>query len=466
MERISGMSRQVCRVLVVDDEAAMREVLQARLERWGFDVQLAENVQQARSAVAQFEPHVVISDLVLPDATGLDLLQALQGSDDQRVVLLITAYGTIDTAVQAIKGGATDFLTKPLDYVVLRQQLEAVQARLAEVGGEPSSPPPPTHEVQEPALGGMVGASAAHTAMLEHLRLAASSASAVLVVGESGSGKELVARTIHELSPRAKGPFVPVNAAAVPEALAEGEFFGHERGAFTGAGDARAGLFESADGGTLFLDEVTEMPLALQAKFLRVLEDGKIRRVGGRSERACDVRVIAATNRNPADTVAKGDFRRDLLYRLDVLRINVPPLRDRREDIGLLAAHFLDEYARRYEVESRSITRAALERLSAHDWPGNVRELRNVLERAFIVAHDGVIDVEQLSIDASDDPRSPSDGSLGVVIPYGVTVAEAERILILETLKRTGNNKAEAARRLGVDVKTIRNKLKTFEGGA
>jgi DNA-binding NtrC family response regulator len=465
MERISGMSRQVCRVLVVDDEAAMREVLQARLERWGFDVRLAENVQQARSAVAQFEPHVVISDLVLPDATGLDLLQALRGSNDQRVVLLITAYGTIDTAVRAIKGGATDFLTKPLDYVALRQQLEAVQGRLAEVGGEPS-PPPPLHDMVEPALGGMVGASMAHAAMLEHLRLAAASASAVLVVGESGSGKELVARTIHELSPRAKGPFVPVNAAAVPEALAEGEFFGHERGAFTGAGDARAGLFESADTGTLFLDEVTEMPLALQAKFLRVLGDGRIRRVGGRSERACDVRVIAATNRNPADTVAKGDFRRDLLYRLDVLRINVPPLRDRREDIGLLARHFLDEYARRYEVERRSITRAALARLASHDWPGNVRELRNVLERAFIVAHEGVIDVDQLSIDASDDPRSESDGSLGVVIPHGVTVAEAERILILETLKRTGNNKAEAARRLGVDVKTIRNKLKTFEGGA
>jgi DNA-binding NtrC family response regulator len=458
------MSRHMCRVLVVDDEAAMREVLQARLERWGFEVRLAANVAQARSMVAQFDPHVVISDLVLPDATGLDLLHALRGADDERVVLLITAYGTIDTAVQAIKGGATDFLTKPLDYLSLREQLDAVEARLR--GAPQRSDPRPVVEpaAVAPGPGGMVGTSPAHAKMLEHLRLAAASTSPILIVGESGSGKELVARTIHELSPRAKGPFVPVNAAAVPEGLAEGEFFGHERGAFTGAGDARAGLFESADEGTLFLDEVTEMPLLLQAKFLRVLEDGKIRRVGGRSERACDVRVIAATNRNPADSVANGHFRHDLLFRLDVLRVDVPPLRDRVTDIPLLVHHFLAELSERYGGEKREITPEALGRLQTHGWPGNIRELRNVLERAFIVAGDGVIDVGQLRVDPVDeDAHGAADSSLGVVIPYGVTVAEAERILILETLKRTSNNKAETARRLGLDVKTIRNKLKAFE---
>ena len=459
------MSRQLCRILVVDDEAAMREVLQARLERWGYEVRLAENVGQARTMVAQFDPHVVISDLVLPDATGLDLLHALRGADEDRIVFLITAYGTIDTAVQAIKGGATDFLTKPLDYVALRQQLDAIEARLRDAPERPEPKPNATPQRVEPGLGGMVGTSPAHATMLESLRLAAASPVPVLVVGESGSGKELVARTIHELSPRAGGPFVPLNAAAVPEALAEGELFGHERGAFTGAGDARQGLFEAADGGTLFLDEVTEMPLALQAKFLRVLEDGKIRRVGGRSERLCDVRVIAATNRNPAEAVEQGRFRQDLLFRLDVLRVDVPPLRERVEDIPALAHHFVQGCCARYETEPRTLTEAAVVRLQAHVWPGNVRELRNVIERAFIVAHDGVIDAPQIPLDEAEGPES-SDGSLGVVIPYGVTVAEAERILILETLKRTGNNKAEAARRLGVDVKTIRNKLKSFGGEA
>jgi DNA-binding NtrC family response regulator len=458
------MSRQMCRVLVVDDEAAMREVLQARLERWGFEVRLAENVGQARSLVAQFDPHVVISDLVLPDATGLDLLHALRGTDENRAIFLITAYGTIDTAVQAIKGGATDFLTKPLDYVALRDQLEAVESSLRKQANPPDARESPPIEVK-PGLGGMVGESPAHQGMIEHLRLAASSPSAVLVVGESGSGKELVARTIHELSPRASGPFVALNAAAVPEALAEGELFGHERGAFTGAGDARQGLFEAAHGGTIFLDEVTEMPMALQAKFLRVLEDGKIRRVGSRTERDCDVRVIAATNRNPAEAVAQGRFRQDLLFRLDVLRVNVPPLRERLDDIPLLVRHFLTECSRRHGQDPPEITLAALGRLQAHEWPGNVRELRNVLERAFIMARDGTIDLQHVQIDA-DETSASTDGALGVVIPYGVTVAEAERILILETLKRTGNNKAETARRLGVDVKTIRNKLKSFEGDA
>jgi DNA-binding NtrC family response regulator len=453
------MSRRRCRILVVDDEAAMREVLQARLERWGFEVRLAENAEQARAAAAQFDPHVVISDLVLPDATGLDVLRAVRATNPDRVVLLVTAYGTIDTAVQAIKGGATDFLTKPLDHVALRRQLEALEERFGDRTQET-----PQSVARSSPLGGMIGSSAAHVAMLDHLHRASFGPSPVLVVGESGSGKELVARTIHELSPRAEGPFVPVNAAAVPEALAEGELFGHERGAFTGAGEARAGLFEAADGGTLFLDEVTEMPIALQAKLLRVLEDGRIRRVGGRSERVCDVRVIAATNRDPAEAVDTGRFRRDLLFRLDVLRVDVPPLRARRDDIPLLARHFLEACAQRYGAAPRSLTAEAIASLQEHGWPGNVRELRNVLERAFVSSRSDFIDAEDLRLEVVGEPRG-SD-ALGVVIPHGVTVADAERILILETLKRTGNNKAEAARRLGVDVKTIRNKLKSFEEGA
>lgn len=297
----------------------MREVLEARIERWGFRVRTAGDVATARMLVSSMDPHVVISDLVLPDATGLDLLEMLRPGRSTRIVLLITAYGTIETAVQAIKAGATDFLTKPIDYVALKRRLDEIDRKLSdEAAGEATD----ADIAADPdvGLGGMVGQSPALASMCENLRAAAASHATVLVVGESGSGKELVARTIHELSPRRDGPFVPVNAAAVPEALAEGEFFGFERGAFTGAISARAGLFERAHLGTLFLDEVTEMPAVLQPKFLRILEDGNVRRLGGRQEIPCDVRVIAATNRNPAEAVADGVLRRDLLYRLDVLR--------------------------------------------------------------------------------------------------------------------------------------------------
>lgn len=438
----------------------MREVLLARIERWGFNVRAAENVQEARHQVATFDPHVVVSDLVMPDATGMDLLRVLRGADDQRVVLLLTAYGTIDTAVQAIKLGATDFMTKPLDYVALRRHLDRVRETLESKGDPRSEFELPDREAS--ATGGMVGASPALTTMIERVRMAATSDAPVLVVGESGTGKELVARTIHALSTRATRAFVPVNAAAVPESLVEGEFFGFDRGAFTGANEARPGLFEQADQGTLFLDEFTEMPATLQSKFLRVLEDGRVRRLGARTERSCDVRVIAATNRDPTQAVSEGRLRADVLYRIDVLRIVVPPLRERKADIPPLVAHFIRDCEQRYRVEGAGVSTAAIEQLVAHDWPGNVRELRNVVERAFVAAHQGLIDVEHLGLDAELSSSADEEPSLGIVIPYGVSAAEAERILILETLKRTGNNKAETARRLQLDVKTIRNKLKQF----
>lgn len=479
----------------------MREVLQVRLEQWGFPVRTAPTVQRARELVASFCPHVVISDLVLPDATGLALLEALRGEDASRTVLLITAYGTIDTAVQAIKLGAADFLTKPLDYVALRRRLEHIEAALVAAASTrsgdrpgdgapddtrhtdtaPHTPEAATlpagsaHPALDPSAtdpsiadgsAGGVGRSEAWRRLQERVLIAARSTAPVLIVGESGSGKELVARTIHERSQRSARPFVPINTAAVPENLVEGEFFGYERGAFTGANQARAGLFEQAHGGTLFLDEVTEMPLQLQPKLLRVLEDGRVRRLGGRAEMSCDVRLVAATNRDPLGAVAEGRLRQDLFYRLDVLRVEVPPLRARKEDVPLLATHFLEECQRRYGQPAPRIAEDAMQRLVEHSWPGNVRELRNVMERVFVAVRAETLTAEELQkqwLGLTGAEPTAEAVPVGIVIPHGLTAAEAERILILETLKATGNNKAEAARRLGLDVKTIRNKLKAFE---
>ncbi|MBX3217326.1 MAG: sigma-54-dependent Fis family transcriptional regulator [Labilithrix sp.] len=450
----------------------MREVLETRLEDWGFPVRTAGTVAAARPLLSSFDPHVVISDLMLPDATGLALLESLRGDDDgKRTFILITAYGTVDTAVKAIKAGATDVLTKPLAYDALRRQLDDAEARLAaeRVSGDAGDDDEPDPSERGRETCGIVGTSAALAEMWARLQVAASSDAPVLIVGESGTGKELVARAVHQLSARSKRPFVPLNAAAIPEALAEGELFGSERGAFTGAAQARPGLVELAHTGTLFLDEITEMPLALQPKLLRVLEDGKVRRLGGNVEMVCDVRLIAATNRDPAAAVEEGRFRHDLLYRVDVLRVDVPPLRDRKEDLPALSQHFLGEAAARYGQGAPTLSPPALARLQAHDWPGNVRELRNVIERAFLAARaaEGERVVEIVGpehvvapVDARRPPTVPAPD--GIVIPHGATAAEAERIVILETLKATGNNKAEAARRLGLDVKTVRNKLKAF----
>ncbi len=448
----SGSPMPNVRVLVVEDDTAMREVLEARLQGWRYEVATADCGARAAELLDAFDPHVVISDLVLPDVTGLELLAALT-AEPRRHVFLITAYGTIDTAVEAMKRGARDFLTKPLDYVALKRLLDDAEG---ELGAEsPVSAPG--------GLGRLVGGSNQQQRLYELIRMVAASDATSLIVGESGTGKELVAHTIHELSDRRNGPFVAVNSAAIPEGLTEGELFGHARGAFTGAIESRAGLFEQADGGTLFLDEITEMPLALQAKFLRVLEDRKVRPLGGRHERSCDVRILAATNRDPDLAVRDNLLRQDLYYRLNVFRIDVPALRERRSDIPALVEHFLRGLQSRRGGGVGRIEPTALRQLAAHSWPGNVRELRNVVERAVILASGGPIRVEQVPLEA---PKAASEAPRGIVLPHRVTSAEAERILILETLRQSGNNKAEAARRLGLDVKTIRNKLKSFAARA
>ena len=450
-------------VLVVDDEPTMREILEIRLSSWGFDVLLAEDAESAGRLAEEERPDVVISDVVLPGISGIELLGQLKAGDPERPVILITAHGTIDHAVEAMKRGADDFLTKPIDHDDLRSTLDAVAENLADRARTRSL----EDELQKaPGAAGLVGRSRAMQDLSGMIHTVAASDASVLISGESGTGKELVARAIHAASARRDGPFVAVNCAAVPEQLIESHFFGHEKGAFTGADRRRQGSFELAEGGTLLLDEIAEMPVALQPKLLRVLEEGSVRRVGGGSEIPFSVRVIAATNRDPQRAVEEGSLREDLFYRLSVFPLAIPPLRERPEDVPLLAQHFVRLFNEKHDVSVTGFTSEAEARLRDHDWPGNVRELRNAIERAVILARSGWVEDRHLPpaftrrrVDVSVD---------GLVVPENTTIADAERLLILSTLERVENNKAEAARILGVDVKTIRNKLhryRTENGG-
>ncbi len=443
-------------VLVVDDEAAIREVLEMRLQKWGFEVSLAATGEEASLLAEKLDPDVVLSDVVLPEMGGLDLLRCLKAGNSDRPVLLMTAYGSIDTAVEAMKEGAQDFLTKPLDYSKLKATLWSLREMVARRGEMARL----SSKLKEGGgLGPIVGLSKPMRALFKLVRTLATNEASVIITGESGTGKEVVAQTIHAMGNRAAGPFVAVNSAAIPEGLIESEIFGHERGSFTGALSSRPGCFEQADKGTLFLDEIGEMPAQLQPKLLRILEESSVRRLGGRRQIPFDVRVMAATNRSPDEAVRTGVLRRDLFYRLNVFTIHMPPLRQREGDVELLMRHFIDLFNTKHggEVEGASGEAAAL--LMNYPWPGNVRELRNVIERGVILAERGWLEAVHLP----PYVRRP-DGSArtSIVLPAGVSAAEAEKILLLKTLEQVGNNKAEAARQLGLDAKTIRNKLKSY----
>jgi DNA-binding NtrC family response regulator len=443
-------------VLVVDDEPALREVLSLRIMDWGHEVRTAADPAEAEHEIERHRPDLVLCDLVLPGSSGMDLLKQIKRSDDRLPVIMMTAHGNIDGAVEAMKSGAADFLTKPLDYVALfallevtadevrrRRESRSLEARLAGQG----------------ANVGLIGESRAIQTLRRTIESLASSNVSAILTGESGTGKEVAARVIHAASARRDKPFVAVNAAAIPEGLVESEVFGHEQGAFTGATRSRPGLFELANGGTLFLDEIAEMPIALQPKLLRVLELGHVRRLGGGRDLRFDVRILAATNRNPVQAIRDGRLREDLYYRLNVFELVLPPLRERTEDIALLAQYFIRELGAKHGVQVEGVGEAARELLEAHPWPGNVRELRNVIERATIVARSGWIEPRHLPpyLQALRHGGSPV-----LTLPAGTTLAEAERLLILQTLDRVGHNKAEAARQLGLDVKTIRNKLRSY----
>jgi DNA-binding NtrC family response regulator len=444
-------------VAVADDEPSIREVLSMRLESWGYRVCTAENGEQAARVVEQNDPDLVISDVVMPRMSGLDLLQALQGGERRRPVVLITAFGDVDMAVEAMKSGARDFLTKPLDYENLHAMLSDLSneirqwRRIRAWQGQLEAGTGP---------GSLIGDSARMRDVFRLVELVAASEASALVVGESGTGKEIVARAIHELSARSKGPFVAVNSAAIPESLMESEIFGHEKGAFTGATNARAGCFELANKGTLFLDEIGEMPVALQPKLLRILEQRSTRRLGGSREVAIDVRMLAATNRDAGSLVSDGQLREDLYYRLNVFTIVLPPLRERSDDVPLLALQFLHEANDRHGTNVDGLSERALDTLVSYRWPGNVRELKNVLERAAVLARSGWVDEAHLPshIQKETEARRLPE----VTIQVGTSAADAERELILKTLEHVGQNKAEAARQLGLDPKTIRNKLKSY----
>jgi len=457
------------KILVVDDEAAARRGLVSLLTGWGYDVEEAADGQEALEKAVTGMPSVVISDLVMPRMDGDALLKALREEVPFAAVILLTGQGTIETAVTSMKEGAYDYLTKPVDV-----------ARLKLIIPKAASSSEALREVallrrqlrQVMGVGRLVGTGPAMQELYRMIEMAAPTPAPVLITGESGTGKELVARTIHDLSPRARAPFVAVNCAAIPETLLESEIFGHEKGAFTGALDRRAGCFELAHQGTLFLDEIGEMSPATQAKFLRILEAGMVRRLGGRAEVKMDVRVLAATNKDPRKGLAEGTFREDLYYRLNVVTMSLPALRDRREDVPLLIQAFVEEFNAKYDKHISGVDEAVQASLEAAAWPGNVRELRNTIERAVIACSADRITAKDLAdlaggrgLDgtATSSPAPAASGANNALtIPIGTALDEVEKQLILSTLAAQENNKTRAAQVLGISLKTLHNKLKTY----
>jgi DNA-binding NtrC family response regulator len=442
------------RILVVEDDAAQRVGLQQLLRSWGYTVDVAMNGREALERIAHERPTIVLSDLVMPTMDGLELLRALKQQPDPEVtVVLMTAQGSVETAVEAIKQGAYDYVSKPVDP----QRLKILLDQIVERNGMSREMRVLRRQLREHGtFGKMIGGSDEMRRIYQVIEQAAPTSASVLVTGESGTGKELVAQTIHHLSPRTSHPFVALNCAAIPDTLLESELFGHEKGAFTGAIARRAGCFELANRGTLFLDEIAEMTPVTQAKLLRVLQERTFRTLGGSREQAVDIRVVAATNAEPTEAVRQGKLREDLYYRLNVFAIRLPPLRERKDDIPLLAEAFIREFNARNNRSVTGVNDRVAQMFQRHDWPGNVRELRNVIERATIVARGSAIDVQDLPPLASGTVPSPA---AGVGLAAGTTVDEAERKLIELTLEHTGGNKTRAADLLGISLKTLHNKL-------
>ncbi|MEO8870709.1 MAG: sigma-54 dependent transcriptional regulator [Granulicella sp.] len=466
------------KVLVVEDEQNARTGLTELIESWGYRAECAADGVEGLEKIIQWSPTIVVTDLMMPRMDGMELLNRIMELPQRLAVVVLTAQGSIESAVEAMRLGAYDYLPKPVEPVRLKTILQnASRQREADVELEVTR-----RQLRDTGvLGPLVGNSPEMKAIFSLIERIAPSNVSVLVTGESGTGKELVARALHDLSSRRNKPFVAVNCAAIPETLIESEIFGHERGAFTGAVERRAGCFELAEEGTLLLDEIGEMPAATQAKLLRVLEDRKLRRLGSKVETSVDVRVIAATNKNPQDAVANGELRGDLFYRLNVFNIQMPPLRGHRGDVQPIADKMIDAMNERHHCEVSGMTDALLTRLKAYDWPGNVRELRNTIERATILAGSGLLGVEHLPQHFGQPGFAPAaHGALhrGAALPahqgddnavhvrVGTTVDEAEKQLILRTLLSTHNNKTKAAEILGISSKTLQNKLKEYNATA
>jgi DNA-binding NtrC family response regulator len=455
--------RTQTRVLVVDDEESQRTALAGMIALWGYTVETAADGQEALDKLATFDAHVIVTDMMMPRVDGNELLKRLKAQGGGPPVIVQTAFGNLETAVATVHDlGAFWFLEKPVQSQALRLLLDraAAQGRLEEHAERLER-----QLSYQGVLGEMVGNSPRMQEVFGLIRQVAPSRAAVLITGESGTGKELAARAIHVLSPRRAGPFVAINCAALPDSLMESELFGHEKGAFTGAVERRAGCFELAQNGTVMLDEIGDMPVGTQAKLLRVLEDGRVRRLGGKTEIQLDVRVIAATNSPLDGAIKEGKFREDLFYRLNVFPIPLPALRERREDLPLLTAALLEDLNRKHQTKVTDLSAEVLARFQTYDWPGNVRELRNALERAVILAGEGTITVAHLAAGFAGAPAAVSAASANgteLRIPVGFTIGQAERALIELTLEHTNNNKTRAAEILGISQKTLFNKLKEY----
>ena len=441
-------------VLIVDDEKSARDGLVRALRR-DYNVLAAESGSSALELLGTHTVDVLLSDVRMPGMDGITLMQRALANNPELTCIILTAYGDVDIAVEAMKQGATDFMTKPINLDKLELVLGRVlKARKIELENEQLK----AQLDDRYGMENIIGRSPAMQEVFDTIRQVAASRATVLIQGESGTGKELVAKAIHQLSARNNGPFVAVHCAALSENLLESELFGHEKGAFTGAMERRIGRFEKASGGSLFLDEISEIDASVQVKILRALEERQVERVGGDTPVDVDTRLIAATNRDLKDMVAHGDFREDLFYRLYVVVITLPPLRDRQDDILLLLNHYLAHFNQENGKSIEGFTPAAYERLAAYDWPGNIRELRNLVERMVVLARGKVLDVKdipaQIREHASDHAEVRADADL--------TVDEMEKRMVVQALEKTGGNRTKAAEKLGISRRTLHRKLNQY----
>jgi DNA-binding NtrC family response regulator len=472
------MSELTHKILVVDDEQNMRVALFEALSRNGHEVAVAENGQMALEMIARHSPDLVITDIKMPEMDGLDLLRQVKALCPDLPVVIMTGFATVDTAVEAMKQGAFDYLLKPFPVEVIEETVARVFAlerrRTQAISSLDQQKTGETSPQEKP----IIGQSPKLKQLMGRARSVASSKATVLILGESGTGKEVFARFIHQESDRRSGPFVALNCAALPEGLLESELFGHEKGAFTGAIVAKKGKFELADGGTLLLDEIGEIPLHLQAKLLRVLQEEEVDRLGGRAPFKIDVHVLATTNRDLEKAVQEGVFRQDLYYRLNVIPLKLPPLRERKEDLGLLVDFFLRKYAGQYGKPLKKPAQAVWARFSEYDWPGNVREMENLIERATLLSQGQMLEMWDFWDDieppsgTESAPAAVSQGSgysaveeanASAAMDIGAqTLRQVERQMILQALQANDNNRTHAAEILGISVRTLRNKLHEY----
>jgi two-component system response regulator HydG len=445
-------------VLVVDDDPAHRTMLRTLLTGWGYTIFEADDGSTAIEKAHDQAFDLILMDIRMIKVSGIEALHEIKAFNPSIPIIIMTAYSSVENAVEALKSGAYDYLTKPLDFDELRLAMERAMdhRQLKE-----------ENRLLRESLGShfdrqnIIGRSPAMVTLLETVAQVASSEATVLIMGDSGTGKEMIAGAIHYNSTRKEGPFVKINCAAITETLLESELFGHEKGAFTGAHRRKEGRFRLAHGGSIFLDEISEMSLSMQVKLLRVLQEREITRVGGEEVIHVDVRVIAATNKDLLEEIQAGRFREDLFYRLNVVTLNVPALKDRKQDIPLLAQHFLTTFSEKNKKEMKGITPQAMDRMLKHDWPGNVRELMNAVERGVVLSTSEYLDEKELPFLPKDATSGDQAGS-EVAIPADLPLEEVEKASILKTLEAAGGNKSEASRRLGITRRTLHKKLKKY----